>query len=563
MTELWYRIQRRYYKSSVCANGTSKTNGSSDIKQRSKPTVEYDTTLEEESHDGSADADTSQNHHDNSSSARAENPETKFLTEKPSSRSNNLWSKSEPDTRLPPSDSACSCSSSTVTVTVSPSNTHVSNVEVHSEPDGGRHSTSTLASSSVRLEPVDSGVELRPPDSNSQRSSGSWCVLDIQNCLVSDPVGSVQQEGQSQSSVKCDDRTSTSVTPQRSLHEDSRRGSRNSCQNSVRFATAKVRTENQITSADPALEQTNCDKRVACSVSRVPKHRVSYNETYPEPSGPRSHDKKYITMTSSSSSPTVRVSRTRERRHGEHRSSHRHSQNHSQTQSQSQEKGSVLAQSHHSRSAHSHSQDRHSASAQSRERPSSNSKPRNTHSVPSKSLDVPFHHRDRRSGSSQSRDKDTTRPRSKDKHSAPSTSLDVPPHSRDRRSGSSQPRDRDTSQSRSRERRSVSPRSQEAPYHSKDRRSASSQDRESTSSQCEERRSSPVQHRWKDLAEAMRRYREQQARKENGRHGGDDVGDDAEKQDQEKLVKIVFSNVCYVMPLRAGLPARQEVMIAS
>ena len=65
----------------------------------------------------------------------------------------------------------------------------------------------------------------------------------------------------------------------------------------------------------------------------------------------------------------------------------------------------------------------------------------------------------------------------------------------------------------------------------------------------------PSQHRWKNLAEVMRRYQEQQALQAQGAERG--VVEDKE-EGQERLVKIVFNNVCYLLPVKADLP-KQEV----
>ena len=67
--------------------------------------------------------------------------------------------------------------------------------------------------------------------------------------------------------------------------------------------------------------------------------------------------------------------------------------------------------------------------------------------------------------------------------------------------------------------------------------------------------SMPSQHRWKNLAEVMRRYQEQQALQAQGAERG--VVEDQE-EGQERLVKIVFNNVCYLLPVKADLP-KQEV----
>ena len=81
---------------------------------------------------------------------------------------------------------------------------------------------------------------------------------------------------------------------------------------------------------------------------------------------------------------------------------------------------------------------------------------------------------------------------------------------------------------------------------------------------------SPVtaQHRWRDLAEVMRRYRDDGVSGDTLRdgEGGCELGgrrlETGEEEEEEgRLVKIVFSNVCYLLPVKTDVP-KQEVNCA-
>ena len=73
-------------------------------------------------------------------------------------------------------------------------------------------------------------------------------------------------------------------------------------------------------------------------------------------------------------------------------------------------------------------------------------------------------------------------------------------------------------------------------------------------------------HRWKDLAEMLRRYREEQPGVRQVREDPraaerisvEGISTDAE---QERLVKILFSNVCYQLPVKPGLAAEDVRMV--
>ena len=65
----------------------------------------------------------------------------------------------------------------------------------------------------------------------------------------------------------------------------------------------------------------------------------------------------------------------------------------------------------------------------------------------------------------------------------------------------------------------------------------------------------PRQQRWKNVAGAMLRYREEQVLQTRG---ADRVGTEEEEGGEERLVRVVFDNVRYLLPVKPGLP-KQEV----